>query len=82
MASHAVQRQRLESIPLAVIRRQVRASELSRVVPECCGLVWNQVRAQQAKGGRHVAVYCGHWQNERNANPSQIRTDVYYLLSQ
>ena len=150
MASHAVQLQRLDSIPLAVIRRQVRASELSSVVPECCGLVWNQVRAQQAKGGRHVAVYwdggirlevgvellgpfvdqgdvvrsatpagevasathfgpygglgaahdavrrwCtanhhrlagphweiyGHWQDEWNANPSQIRTDVFYLL--
>ena len=151
MTSYSVQLQRLESIPLAVIRRQVRASELSRVVPECCGLVWNQVRAQQARGGRHVAVYwdggirlevgvelrgpfaehgdvvlsatpagevasathfgpygglgaahdavrqwCtanhhrlagpswdiyGHWQNEWNANPSQIRTDVYYLLA-
>jgi effector-binding domain-containing protein len=44
-------------IPLAVVRRQARASELSRVVPECCGLVWNEIRAQQASGGRHVAVY-------------------------
>jgi effector-binding domain-containing protein len=47
----------LESIPLAVIRRQARASELSRLVPECCGVVWNAIRAQQAKAGRHVAVY-------------------------
>jgi effector-binding domain-containing protein len=45
------------SIPVAVIRRQTRAAELSRVVPECCGLVWNAVRAQQAKAGRHVAIY-------------------------
>ena len=45
-----------ERIPLAVIRRQARASELARVVPECCGLVLNAVRAQQARGGRHVAV--------------------------
>ncbi len=44
-------------MPLAVIRRQARPSELSRVVPECCGLVWEAVRAQQAKGGRHVAIY-------------------------
>jgi effector-binding domain-containing protein len=57
MSQHAVQVRRLTSIRLAVIRRQVRQSELSRVVPECCGLVWNQVRAQQAKGGRHVALY-------------------------
>jgi len=27
------------------------------VVPECCGLVWEAVRAQQAQAGRHVAIY-------------------------
>ena len=150
-SSYAVQLQRLESVPLAVIRRQASASELARVVPECCGLVWDAVRAQQARGGRHVAIYwdgsirlevgvelhgpftehgevvrsatpagtvasathfgpygglgaahgavrqwCsanshrlagpnweiyGHWQPEWNADPSRIRTDVYYLLS-
>ena len=48
----------LQSIPLAApFRRQARASELSRVVPECCGLVWYAVRAQHTKAGRHVAVY-------------------------
>jgi effector-binding domain-containing protein len=57
MSHHAVHVQRLPSVRLAVIRRQARQSELSRVVPECCGLVWNQVRAQHAKGGRHVAIY-------------------------
>lgn len=57
MASYVVQLQQLDSVPLAVIRRQVSASELARVVPECCGLVWNQVRAQQAQAGRHVAIY-------------------------
>jgi effector-binding domain-containing protein len=57
MNSYTVQLQQLESIPLAVIRRQASASELSRVVPECCGLVWNAVRAQQAEAGRHVAIY-------------------------
>jgi effector-binding domain-containing protein len=147
----AVQVQRLNSVPLAVIRRQARSSELSRLVPECCGLVWTALRAQQAKGGRHVAVYwdgsirlevgvelngpfveqgevvrsatpagavasttyfgpygdlgaahdavrrwCaandhdlagpnweiyGHWRPEWNADPSLIRTDVYYLLA-
>ena len=151
MTSPVVQLQQLNSIPIAVIRRQARASELSRVVPEYCGLVWNAVRAQQAKGGRHVAIYwdssirlevgvellgpfteqgdvvlsatpagavasathCGpysslgaahdairqwcmannhnlagpnweiygHWQPEWNTNPSQIRTDVFYLLA-
>jgi effector-binding domain-containing protein len=147
----AVQLQQLDSVPLAVIRRQARASELSRVVPEYCGLVWNAVRAQEAKAGRHVAIYWdgsirlevgvelhgpfteqgevvlsatpagpvaiathfgpygglgaahdairqwstannhslagpnweiyGHWLPEWNANPSQIRTDVCYLLA-
>src|ERR1700758_3624021 len=57
MTSCTVQLQQLKSIPIAVIRRQAHASELSRVVPECCGLVWNAVRAQNARGGRHVAVY-------------------------
>jgi len=151
MPSSAVQVQRLESVPVAVIQRQVRASELSRVVPEGCGLVWNAVRAQQTKAGRHVAIYwdgsirlevgvelqgpftddgtvvhsatpagtvawathlgpyqqlhvahdavrtfCasnhhrlagpsweiyGHWLPEWDADPSRIRTDVFYLLS-
>jgi effector-binding domain-containing protein len=57
MSDHAVQLQQLASTPLAVVRRQVKAVELSRVVPECCGLVWNAVKAQGAKGGRHVAMY-------------------------
>ena len=139
------------SVPLAVIRRRVRASELSRVVPECCGIVWNALRAQQLTGGRHVAVYwnsdirlevgvefadafveqgdvvrsatpggltafaphfgpygelgrtheaiqrwCvtqghklagpswevyGHWNSEWNDDSSQIRTDVFYLVT-
>jgi effector-binding domain-containing protein len=151
VTSCTVQLQRLNSVPLAVIRRQASASQLSRVVPECCGLVWNAIRAQQAQAGRHVAVYwdgsipievgvellgpfvehgevvrsatpagavafttylgpysglgaahdavrqwCkannhrlagpnweiyGHWQNEWNTDPSQIRTDVYYQLT-
>jgi len=57
MTSSAVQLQQLKSVPIAVIRRQAGKSELSRVVPECCGLVWNEVRAQQAKAGRNVAIY-------------------------
>jgi effector-binding domain-containing protein len=57
MTSYTVQLQRLDSVPLAVIRRQASASELSRVVPECCGLVWDALRAQQVPAGRHVAIY-------------------------
>ena len=150
--SYSVSVQQLDSIPVAVIRRQASQSELSRVVPECCGLVWNAVRAQQTPAGRHVAIYwdhsitldvgvelhgsfaeqgnvvrsatpsgavasathfgpygglgaahdaiqrwCktnnrrlagpsweiyGHWLPEWNADPSRIRTDVYYLLAE
>jgi effector-binding domain-containing protein len=151
MTSYAVQIHRHESVPVAVIRRQAHAHELSRLVPECCGRVWEAVRAQQTAAGRHVAIYwdrsirlevgvelkgpfadqgevvrsatpagevatvahfgsygglgaahdaiqrwCaakrhrlagpnweiyGHWQPDWNANPSRIRTDVFYLLS-
>jgi effector-binding domain-containing protein len=140
-----------DNIPLAVVRRQVRAAELARVVPEGCGVVWSFVRAQQLRAGRHVAVYwdatirvevgvevfepfsdggnvvrsatpagpaawvvhlgpysqlgvahqaildwCsahnrqlagpsweiyGHWHDDWNADPSQIRTDVFYQLA-
>src|SRR5262249_13096672 len=33
-------------------------AELSKVVPEACGTVWNALRAQKIAGaGRHVALY-------------------------
>ena len=44
--------------PLAVVRRQATKQQLSTVIPQACGTVWNVDRAQQIKGtGRHVAVY-------------------------
>jgi effector-binding domain-containing protein len=149
--SYGVRVQRLDSVPLAVVRRQARPADLSRVVPECCGVVWNALRAQGVRGGRHVALYwddsirldvgaevtvpfaeqddlvrsgtpagdvasvthfgpygdlgaahaaihawCktanrqlagprweiyGHWQSAWDADPSQICTDVFYLLA-
>ena len=151
MTLPTVQLQELNSVPVAVIRRQANASQLSRLIPECCGLVWNEVRAQQVQAGRHVAIYwdgsirlevgvelygpfterggivlsatpagtvasathlgpysglgaahdavhqwCsannhrlagpsweiyGHWQSEWNTDPSQIRTDIFYLVA-
>jgi effector-binding domain-containing protein len=57
MPGHVIQIQKLERVPLAVIRCQARSSDLARLVPECCGLVWNAVRAQQTPAGRHVAIY-------------------------
>ncbi len=44
--------------PLAVVRRKASLQELSRVVPEACGAVWNVIRAHNIPGaGRNVAVY-------------------------
>jgi effector-binding domain-containing protein len=44
--------------PLAVVRRLATKADLPRVVPDCCGLVWNLIRAQKITGaGRHVAIY-------------------------
>jgi len=150
--AYSVRVQDTPSIPLAVVQRRASPAELSKLVPECCGLVWAAVKAQGANGGRHVAVYwnsdirlevgvelsgpfaerdpvvrsatpsgptavvthfgpyaglgaahdaihawCrangrelagprwevyGHWQPEWNANPSLIRTDVFYQLAQ
>ena len=54
---HTVELLHLASVPVAVVQRQVASSALSRVVPECCGLGWNALRAQQIKGGRNVAIY-------------------------
>jgi effector-binding domain-containing protein len=50
--------QQLAGRPLAVVRRRARPEELSKVVPEACGAVWNFIRSHQISGaGRHVAVY-------------------------
>lgn len=44
--------------PTAVVRRCVPASQLSRVVPEACGIVWSELRKQQVTGaGCHIAIY-------------------------
>src|SRR6266487_2921487 len=53
-----VRLEQLDSRPLAVVRRRAGSRELSRVVPECCGLVWSALRSQRIAGaGRHVAIY-------------------------
>jgi len=150
MSAYDVRFEHHASLPLAVIRLQTQPSELTRVVPEGCGRVWNALRAQGIRGGRHVALYwdwsirlevgveleqpfaeqdglvtsatpagpvaavthfgpydqlraahdalharCkaaghrvagpsweiyGHWQPAWDADPSQIRTDICYLL--
>lgn len=52
-----IELRQLPGIPVAVVRRRVDQVELARVVPECCGLVWNALRAQQVRGGRNIAIY-------------------------
>lgn len=47
----------IEPISLAVVRRTARQSELSAVVRQGCGLVWDFVRARKLSAGRNVAVY-------------------------
>jgi len=56
--------EQLTSLPLAVVRRRASLPELSKVIPDACGTVWNVVRAQKIPGaGRHVALY---WDDEFN----------------
>src|SRR5262245_11338300 len=53
-----VRLEQLSSQPTAVVRRCASSQELSRVVPDACGVVWNVLRAQQVAGaGRHIALY-------------------------
>ena len=48
----------VQSCPLAVVRRRVSPGQLAKVVPECCGIVWNAIRLLNVKGvGRHVALH-------------------------
>jgi effector-binding domain-containing protein len=59
--TYTVESKTVESQPLATVKRRARQSELSKVVPEACGIVWDAVKALQIKGGRHVAIY---WNGE------------------
>jgi effector-binding domain-containing protein len=46
------------SRPIAVVRRRAAQNQLSKVVPEACGLVWNVIKSQKVPGaGRHIAIY-------------------------
>ena len=64
--SYDVRLEQAASIPLAVVKRQAKQQELSKVVPAACGLVWNVIRAQQLRGGRHVSIYWDCSQNVMN----------------
>jgi effector-binding domain-containing protein len=56
--SYTVQLQKFPGTPLAIVRRRAPHPQLSRVIPDACGEVWNAIRAHDIHGaGRHVAVY-------------------------
>lgn len=61
---YEVRLDQVSSGPLCVVRRRASLPELSTVVPDACGVVWDTVRAQQISGaGRNVALY---WDDEIN----------------
>lgn len=56
--SYAVELVNVAPTPLLVVRRRARQNELSRVVPDGCGTVWNFIRENGiTPRGRNVAVY-------------------------
>jgi hypothetical protein len=61
---YAIQVERVDGRPLAVVRRRASLQELKDVVPQACGTVWGVMQALQVQGlGRHVAIY---WDCEIN----------------
>jgi effector-binding domain-containing protein len=61
--TYTVEVKQADSQPLAIVRRRARQQELSTVVPDACGVVWNAIRALSLKGGRLVAIY---WDDKIN----------------
>jgi effector-binding domain-containing protein len=56
--SHTVSILKVPSTPLLVVRRTAPQSQLSRVVPDACGVVWNFIKKNNiTPRGRNVAVY-------------------------
>jgi len=60
--TYLVQVKQVESQTTAVVRSKAAQSELSRVVPAGCGVVWEYLRAAKApRPGRNLALY---WDGE------------------
>jgi effector-binding domain-containing protein len=56
--SYTVETRHMTGTRLLVVRRRARVQELSRVVPDACGAVWNFIRESGVRSpGRNVAVY-------------------------
>jgi effector-binding domain-containing protein len=55
---YSVQISHVPPLPILVVRRRAHQSELSKVVPEGCGAVWNYIRSHPIPHtGRNLAVY-------------------------
>jgi effector-binding domain-containing protein len=58
---YSIRVREVQAKPIGVIRRRACQSELSRVVPEGCGIVWNYFRSleppRKPQPGRHIAIY-------------------------
>lgn len=57
MPPYEVQLTELQSVPRAVVRRQVSRAELSAAVRDACGRAWAFARSHNLKAGHNVAVY-------------------------
>ncbi len=58
--SYTVELKNVPATPLLVVRRRAAKDQLSRVVPDGCGLVWNFLRENNINPrGRNVAIYRG-----------------------
>jgi effector-binding domain-containing protein len=61
--TYTVEVKQADGQPLAIVRRRASQQDLSTVVPDACGVVWNAVKALSLKGGRLVAIY---WDDQIN----------------
>lgn len=55
--SYQVRVEQFPGCPLAVVRRQAPIQQIGGVIQGACGEVWNVLKAQGIRGGRHVTVY-------------------------
>jgi effector-binding domain-containing protein len=72
--NYQVELVKVAATPLLVVRRRARKDELSRVVPDGCGTVWNFIRENEVTPrGRNVAIYRG---TETSALDVEIGVEV------
>jgi effector-binding domain-containing protein len=55
--TYTVEVKQVESQPIAVVRLRASVPQLTTVVPQACGVVWDYLKASKIKAGRNLAVY-------------------------